>query len=448
MANLIDRPRFTCTLGGALGTLKALPGTVVPLIHAAPGCGGNLGYTISLSAAYAGSGYASNQTVSSSCVTEKELIFGGEERLEEQIRSTLELMDGELYVVCTACMVEIVGDDVKNVVARFADAPAPVLALETGGFRGDSYAGYDLLLSLLAEQFVEPCRDKDPRCVNLLGVVPIMDIFWKRDLTILKNLLQELGLRVNTFFGEGETLDHLRRSSEASLNIVLSAVNGVKTAQCYRDVHGIDYIQTPFPIGDHATGEFLRTVGRALQVPESTIQSVIARHQKEYYAYLEKVVDLYTDCDFQRYAAVISDANYAPALSRYLADDIGWLPELVVITNQLTAEEQERLGPYFDHYCSGFRPHVYFDTDTSKVKGYLEQLFPPRPAGETYWPTFDPAFVIGSSLDRELAGEIGALHLSVSYPIANRMIVNRGYAGYEGGLNLLEDLFTQLVACR
>ena len=58
--NLIDRPRYTCTLGGALGTLKALPGKVVPIIHAAPGCGGNLGYTISLSAAYAGSGYASN----------------------------------------------------------------------------------------------------------------------------------------------------------------------------------------------------------------------------------------------------------------------------------------------------------------------------------------------------------------------------------------------------
>lgn len=146
MGSIIDRPRFTCTLGGALGTLKALPGKVVPIIHAAPGCGGNLGYTISLSAAYAGSGYASNQAVSSTCVTEKDLIFGGEDRLEEQIESTLKIMDGDLFVVMTACMVEIVGDDVKSVASRFSTNDKPVLALETGGFRGDSYDGYDLFM--------------------------------------------------------------------------------------------------------------------------------------------------------------------------------------------------------------------------------------------------------------------------------------------------------------
>ena len=63
MTQIIDRPRYTCTLGGALAAVRGFADKVVPIIHAAPGCGANLGYTIGQSAAYAGSGYASVQNV-------------------------------------------------------------------------------------------------------------------------------------------------------------------------------------------------------------------------------------------------------------------------------------------------------------------------------------------------------------------------------------------------
>lgn len=448
MNKIIDRPRFTCTLGGALGTLKALPGKVVPIMHAAPGCGGNLGYAISLSAAYAGSGYASNQAAASTCVTEKDLIFGGEERLEEQIKSTLEIMDGDLFVVMTACMVEVVGDDVRSVVSRFSNHDRPVLAIETGGFRGNSYDGYDILMDALAREYVMPSQKKDNKTVNILGVVPIMNVFWKRDLTIIKNLLSEMGIKANTFFGEHETLENLKHSAEAGMNLVLSDTYGLKTAECYKRKHDIPYMTMAFPIGDAATTEFLYQAGRALGVEENVIKDVADRHRREYYSYLEKVVDLYTDCDFQRYAAVIGDANYTQAISRYLADDIGWIPDMAVITDQLKEEEKERVRERFKDYRSGVEPHVFFETDTGKIEKHLRELWPPEEGEDTYHDSFSPAFVIGSSLDREFAKNIGAPHLSVSYPIANRVVINKGYAGYEGGLNMLEDIFTQLVAGR
>lgn len=448
MNKIIDRPRFTCTLGGALGTLKALPGKAVPIMHAAPGCGGNLGYAVSLSAAYAGSGYASNQAAASTCVTEKELIFGGEERLDEQIRSTLEIMDGDLFVVMTACMVEVVGDDVKSVASRFSNHDRPVLAIETGGFRGDSYDGYDILMETLVREYVEPSQEKDEKTVNILGVVPVMDIFWKKNLTIIKNLLCEMGIKVNTFFGERETLENLKYSAKAGMNLVLSDIYGLKTAECYKKLHDIPYMTMAFPIGDAATTEFLYQAGRALKVEESIIESVAESHRREYYSYVEKVVDLYTDCDFQRYAAVIGDANYAQAISRFLADDIGWIPDMAVITDQLEEDEKDRVRKRFEGYRSGVKPHVFFETDTGKIEKHLRNLWPPEEGEETYHDSFSPAFVIGSSQDREFAKNIGAPHLSVSYPVANRVVINKGYAGYEGGLNMLEDIFTQLVAGR
>lgn len=38
MSNIIESPRFSCALGGALSTVTAIEG-YVPIIHAGPGCG-------------------------------------------------------------------------------------------------------------------------------------------------------------------------------------------------------------------------------------------------------------------------------------------------------------------------------------------------------------------------------------------------------------------------
>ena len=131
--------------------------------------------------------------------------------------------------------------------------------------------------------------------------------------------------------------------------------------------------------------------------------SIVAKHKYEYYHYMEKVVDLYTDCDFQRYAAVIGDANYAQAISKFLADDIGWLPDMVMITDQLSDEEKSLVAKRFENYRSGIKPNVFFDTNTDNAEKHLRELWPvPEDDGE-YHDSFSPAFVVGSSLDREFA---------------------------------------------
>lgn len=71
----IERPRFSCTLGGALQTITSLPGAV-PIIHAASGCGGNLFSTQQAAGLY-GSGFCGGLSMPSSNVSEKEIIFGG-----------------------------------------------------------------------------------------------------------------------------------------------------------------------------------------------------------------------------------------------------------------------------------------------------------------------------------------------------------------------------------
>jgi hypothetical protein len=44
-----------------------------------------------------------------------------------------------------------------------------------------------------------------------------------------------------------------------------------------------------------------------------------------------------------------------------------------------------------------------------------------------------------------LRDKLGVPHLSISFPVANRAVLNRGYTGFAGGLTLAEDLLS--AAC-
>lgn len=446
MSKFVDRPRYVCALGGALGTLRALPRTI-PIIHASAGCGSNLTNAINPGAGYFGSGYSSGLSLPSSNVIEKDIVFGGEDRLKEQIKTTLEIMDGDLYVVVTGCMVEMIGDDAKGVTNEFADGDKPVLVVETGGFKGNSFTGYDLLLETLFSKFVEKKEEKKQDVVNIFGLVPGQDAFYKGNLRELKRIISRLGFKVNTFFGEGETLEDLRNAGDASLNIVVSDIYGIAPAKVFEQIHGTSFISAPLPIGARGTSEFLNTIGKALKIENRIVEDIIKEEKQIYYDYFERISDIFNDIDFQRYTIIVGDANYAPAISKFVADELGWLSSLAVITDFLDSDQEQLLLSRFENYASNIRPKVVFDTDTSAVRRHLQSILPEN-NNNRYFDSFDPAVIIGSSFERDLSQELGYPLLTVSFPVTNRSVLSRAYAGFYGGLNLIEDLITIYVSGR
>lgn len=443
---VIERPRYVCALGGAIGTIQSLP-RAIPILHSSSGCGGNLAGALSGASGYNGGNYCGGQALPSSNVSERDIVFGGEERLSEQIENTLKVMDGDLYVVVTGCMVEMIGDNVHAVTKKFKSGDLPVVAAETVSFKGNSYYGYDIVLETLFKDYVEPSPFKDPVSVNLWGVVPMQDVFWKGNLGVLKGLLGKLGFNVNTFFGQGETLDNLKYSASSSLNIIVSDCYGIGPGRLFENIHGVPFITVPLPIGDHGTADFLRRTGEALGVSPKRIEALIAEEQAVYYSYLERLADVYNDLDFQRYATVVGDANYAQALTRFLADDIGWLPELVIITDVLNEVQREQVLASFGGYESGLQPEIVYETDASAVEGHIRRHWPGPEAGK-YGTGFTPGVIVGSAIDRDTAEQLKVPLLSATYPISNRVVLNRAYAGYAGGLTLAEDLLSLVVAHR
>jgi nitrogenase molybdenum-iron protein beta chain len=420
MSGIIEKPRFTCALGGALSTIIAIKDHV-PIIHSGPGCGVQLFYGQTFTSGFRGSGWIGGVAVPSTNTYEKEVVFGGESRLKEQIENTIELIDGDRYVVLTGCTSELIGDDIKGIINEFKDDVSIIFA-ETAGFRGSSYEGYEILLDAFIDQVVKD-KPKKPNLVNIIGIVPSQDVFWEGNLTEMERILNEIGLEVNTLFNDQD----IEGLSAASLNIVLSPWVGVKSAQKLEEKYGTPYIVNPIPIGVDQTNTFLQKIGKILDVD---VSEVIAREEAKTYKSIDKVADFIIDFDVQLKFATITDSNYAIAINKFFVNEFGWIPSLAVISDEIPKEYKELIRNELS-FENTLSPDILFESDTFKIHESIEKDA--------------PEFLFGSSLDKDFAGTIGATKLSVAFPITDRVIIDRGYAGYKGVINLLEDALSEVV---
>jgi len=444
LAEFIERAKFSCALGGALTTIAGIP-RVVPIVHAAGGCAAALSGTYNLSSGYRGTGYCGGTMIPTSNIAENNIVFGGEGKLKQQIESSLRILNGDLYVVVTGCQVEIIGDDAVGIAKKFKDKN--VIGVSTPGFLGNTFKGYEAIVKALIADVIEPSEKKEEKTVNILGVVPGHDVFYRGNLDEIKRLLGLIGVKANTFFGTGESIAAIRTYGSASLNIVLSEQAGLESAQEFERLHKIPYVLADVPIGPTGTEEFLRKIGKELSIDEGLIEEVLKNERKIYYSFLERIVDIYSDIDFQRYVLVVADSYYAYPLTRFLANDLGWIPHLTAINDIEDAEQQKSYLSKFSKITSETKPEVIFERNAGQVIKYIRESWPDN-NNQKYYDALGPVFLVGSGIERGLAEKIGAGFLSVAFPVSNRVVLNKGYAGFTGGLSLVEDLISNLVSLR
>jgi nitrogenase molybdenum-iron protein beta chain len=435
-------------LGGVLATVNSLPRTV-PVVHGAQGCGRNLSSAYA-QGGYYGGGYCNEHSVPSSNVDESDVIFGGGETLAKELANSFEIIDADLFVITTACMTDIIGDDVKSVLSRFPDRP-PSIFIETGGFKGDCYFGYRRFMEELFLQYIPRAErgageGKPPR-VNLLGLLPGYDPFFRGDLEEIDRLLGRLGVAATTFLTPGQTLAGIREAGTAGLNVIFNRAHGEELGRNLRESHGIDYWLADLPVGAKASGEFLREIARRLKLDPAAAERVARSETGRYYDYVERLSPLVVDFDFQNYAVVVANSTNALPYASYLDNELGWLPTHVYITDQLSEEQREALRTRFGELAFSERPELVFETDTQNIQRHLETSRP-QFLSRTYYDRIEPLFILGSTLEYGFAESLSGFHLSVSHPVINRTAVARGYAGYNGGLNLLCDLSDAQVARR
>lgn len=426
----LEAPKHTCALGGALAVISNIH-RAIPIIHAGAGCGSNQLLSFRSAAAHQGVGYVSGMITPSSNLSEKEVVFGGEERLRDQIRSTIELIDGDFYVVASGCIPSMIGDDVDAVVRDFSTEAKPILHVNAAGLAGNTFRGYESFFESVIYQLLQSVP-KEKGLVNVVGIVPYQDIFWRGNLREIKTLLGKLGLKVNQVVGDFSGLEGLRRLAAAELTIVVSPWVGHGIAQQLKERFDIPYLSFPnIPVGPRESSEFLRKVAKQLKLSKSKLEQLIAEEEREAYEELDVAGDVCTLFSSALPFAIIAGSATALGITRFLTNEAGFTPTLVVINDDPPEVLRTAIVKRLRNLEGGLKPKVVFEVDTYKIRQHLKKT--------------NYRVLLGSSQERYLAQDERAVYVSVTYPANDRLVVRDTYAGYGGGISVIEDIISRFV---
>ncbi len=430
MSASIEQPRFSCALGAQQSVVAIRRGA--PIVHAGPGCSykiqGFLGQ---------GEGYAGGSTIPCTNFSENEVVYGGEDRLRTVIEGALKVIDADLYVVLTGCTSDIVGDDVGMVVSEFVENGAPIVYVETGGFKSNNYVGHEDVVNAIIDQYSDKFARPDavdPNLVNVFSSVPYQDPYWEGNFEELKRVLEGIGLKVNILFGQhSEGVREWQAIPKAALNIVANAWVGLNIAKHLEEKYATPYVHFPYlPIGGIETSSFLRQVAEKLGLNAEKVDRFIEKEEARFYAHLERTADFLLEFRYglPRRFHTLLDAGYTLGLSKFLVNELGVLPGQLFITDGTPEAHQESVREVLRSVSDRRSAEVTFSADGGWIQEQIR-------AGENK----HRALILGSGWERDLATELKADLLILSVPVTYRLILSRGYTGYSGGLRLIEDIY-------
>jgi nitrogenase molybdenum-iron protein beta chain len=430
MARTLDQVRYKCALG-ALQTVQSIERTL-PILHAGPGCSDKL------SSGAGTSGYFAPRIFPCTNLSEKEIVFGGEERLREVIENSLRVIDADLYIVLTGCSSEIIGDDSEEVVHSFHNLGKPVIHASTAGFKGSNYLGYEWVLQAIFEQYLDDKKAgaAEKGLVNVFASLPLHDPYWHGNLDALEQLLGDIGLKANIIFGYGRGLKNIDRIPQAQFNLVINPWLGLESVRLLESRFGTPYLHYPnLPVGAFETSKFLLAVSEFAGLDIQKTKEIIAEKEKKYYYYIERFADIFLETRIMsKRFTVASDTQYTLALTKFLVNDMGLFPERQYAMEDVPERYQKDIKGYFKDLNYGLEAEVSFEIDGytvhNEIKSFDYHGYP---------------LIIGSAWEKKVAQELAAHFLPISWPLNERLVVNSSYVGYEGGLTFLEDIYSVVL---
>lgn len=218
--------------------------------------------------------------VPASYVEGEDYIYGAGWRLEQGLRIT-DSFDCEVIAIVDSPGASLIGDDCMEAVS-LAGLDGKAIHLDQGLMSHTATEGFDTTLERMIELFADPCPERDPKAVNILGL-SIMDRDWMVVREEIVALLESMGLKANCILGAGCSMDEIRGLGRASVSATVcpdmsarqEAVLGrMFGTVCVRSDHGA-------AIGFGPTKELVRNIARAMGVdPTPALEKIGDRERR------------------------------------------------------------------------------------------------------------------------------------------------------------------------
>lgn len=178
------------------------------------------------------------RTSFSTDLRERDIIFGGAEKLSKAIDEIIENEKPKVVFIYETCVVGVIGDD-TGAVARAAEKKhgIRVIPVHSSGFSGSKKDGYKAachaILDLMGEENVTP---KTVHSLNFMGDFNLAGEAW-----IIRNYLETIGLTLNTVITGDASCEALIKAKESSLNVVQCAGSMTYLAKQMRKAYDIPF---------------------------------------------------------------------------------------------------------------------------------------------------------------------------------------------------------------
>lgn len=223
---------------------------------------------------------------------DKNIVFGGEDKLKQAIREAYELFQPKAIAIFSTCPVGLIGDDVHRVARHMMEeigGDINIFGFSCEGYRGVSQsAGHHIANNGLFKNLIG--RDDEVRGslkyrVNLLGEYNIGG-----DAFELERVFEKCGINLVSTFSGNSTIESFENAHTADLNMVMCHRSINYVAEMMETAFGIPWIKVQ-PIGARSTAKMLRKIAQYFgdQKLIDKVEEVVAEEMAEVEAVRVKI---------------------------------------------------------------------------------------------------------------------------------------------------------------
>lgn len=173
---------------------------------------------------------------------EKDIVFGGEEKLYKAVTELIDRYKPKAAFVYSTCIVGVIGDDIEAVCRRVSsNSSVPVIPVHAPGFQGTKKDGYRAACEALEQLIGKGDRVPVPYSINILGDFNLAGELW-----ILTEYYKKMGIKINaTITGDGR-VDDICNAHNASLNVVQCSGSMMYLAKKMKEKYNIPFMKVSY----------------------------------------------------------------------------------------------------------------------------------------------------------------------------------------------------------
>ncbi|MFP4016542.1 MAG: nitrogenase iron-molybdenum cofactor biosynthesis protein NifE [Halanaerobiales bacterium] len=357
-------------------------------------------------------------------LSERDIIFGGEEKLSSAIKEIVERYQARVIFVYATCVVGVIGDDIEAVCKKAEEKyNIRVIPVQAAGFAGNKMDGYKAagraLMELMDIGFEDDLnnnpsgyRDKTisseikKHGINIMGDFNLAGEMW-----IIKNYLREIGINVNAGITGDSTCEEISKASRAGLNFVQCAGSMVYLAKKMQKKYGMPYQKISF-VGIEDTVRSLFTIASFVDDREVNIRlkNFVDRKRTELGEELQK----YRKLLWGRKVAIYVGGGFKAISLIKQFKSLGMIP-VMVGTQTGKAEEYEKI-----HQLVGEGTVVLDDANPTELENFMTEK--------------EVDLLAGGVKERPLAYKLKVAFCDHNHERKHPLI------GFEGALNFAREL--------